>query len=103
MGQIQMVRILSRDLPERRVIKRKTLADGMLGIFNFGIHLAGGQVYESSRNLREQRLKAQALFQFRAEVGFRLGPRRFFHDSSPLYTGAPELKETNRATSLYQA
>jgi hypothetical protein len=58
MGQIQMVSILSRDLPERGVIKLKTLADGSLGIFNFGIYLAGGQIYESSRNLREQCLKA---------------------------------------------
>ena len=69
------------------MINPKTLADGPLGISNFTVHLVGGKVDKSSGNLREKGLKAQALFQFCAEVGFRLGPSEFLHAANSRLKG----------------
>ena len=65
-------RSLIRPLPKRRKIEAEQLADAALGIHDLAVHLAGGQIDEFRRKIGDQRLEAQALFEFRMRVdGYR--------------------------------
>jgi len=59
-------------LPEYGAVKIEEFADAALGVYNCAVYLADGQVDKAGRDLDQQRLEAQALFQFMLQVGIRL-------------------------------
>ncbi len=43
------------------MVQAQTLTDSALGVLNLVVYFFGGKVYESGRQVRDQRLKAKAL------------------------------------------
>ena len=62
--QHQNVRRVEFPLPEDADVQSQTFADAALGVLDLAVHLRGREVDELRRELGEQRLKPQALFQF---------------------------------------
>ena len=68
-GERKGIRVLVRPLPKRRHVEAEKLAEAALGIHDLTVHLVGGHIHKSRRQIGQQRLEAQALFQFRGRVG----------------------------------
>jgi len=70
-GDRDIARRVARPLPERAHIDAEAFADAALGVFNFVIHLARGEVHEFRRQIGNERLEAQARLEFRVGAGVR--------------------------------
>ena len=67
-GRVETRGIVGK-LPEHQKIEVEKLADAALGVHDFTVHLAGGQINEFGRKIGEQGLEAQALFKLGERVG----------------------------------
>ena len=63
-----MARRILGPLPERAQVEAEEFAHAALGVFNFAVHLASGQIDELRRQISDERLEAEALFKFRTRV-----------------------------------
>ena len=68
MGDGDITRRVLGPLPERAQIKAEAFAHAALGVFDFGVHLAGGQIDKLRRHIGDDCLEAQALFKLRARA-----------------------------------
>jgi hypothetical protein len=56
-------------LPERAKADPREFAHTALGACNFAVHLPGRQIDESRRQIGDERLEAQAVFEFGTQGG----------------------------------
>jgi hypothetical protein len=62
-SQCEETRGLDQPLPKRSQIQPEAFADAALGLFDLTVYLVGKQVDKASRNIGQQRLEPQALFE----------------------------------------